>query len=217
MAYTFNGTSQYLKETASTGLVSGWPLTLFCRVKSSNLTTTQFAACYIYTNSPYSAVSLICNGPAVGDPLVLSRFGASNSVSSESYASGAWRNVAGRISSNTVSSITVDNTIDAGPSTSVAFSNASAMMVGARLIPGFDGGLTGSVAAVAMWSAALDDAEVASLVAGFSPRRVRPQSLRWYAPLVRELVVPSRYVYPSSALANVNAATVSDHPRSYGM
>lgn len=218
MAYTFNGTNQYLRERASTNaLVSAWPMTLFCRAKSANLANEQVAAAYIYSNSPYSGLLNVLHGAAVGDPAVFGRFGAGNATSSVSYASGDWVSFAGRSYSNAAFDIDAENVVTAGPSTSTSWQSASDIQIGARLVPSFSLGLAGSVATVALWAVALDDAEIASLVAGFSPRRVRPQSLRWYAPLVRELVVPSRYVSPNSALANVNAATVSDHPRSYGM
>lgn len=218
MAYTFNGTSQYLREQCSTNaLASAWPITLFCRAKSSALTATQIAAAYIYANSPYNGLLNYLDGASVGDPVAFQRFGAALIESSVSYSGGGWISFAGRGSSNTVFDIDAENTVTTGPTTSTSWANASDIQIGARLTPSFANGLNGSVACVALWTALLDDAEVRSLVAGFSPRRVRPQSLRWYAPLIRELVVPKRAVNPTSALANTASSTVSDQPRSYGI
>jgi len=48
-----------------------------------------------------------------------------------------------------------------------------------------DRGLPGGFADAAIWSAELSDAEVAALAKGFSPKYIAPQSLEFYAPLVR--------------------------------
>jgi hypothetical protein len=69
----------------------------------------------------------------------------------------------------------------------------------------------GKVAEAAIWSAALTDAEVASLGKGVSPRLIRPQSLVFYAPLIRNLVD----VRGGRTLTNNNTATVATHPRVY--
>jgi len=69
--------------------------------------------------------------------------------------------------------------------------------------------LNGSIAEAAIWNAALTDAEIASLAAGFTPDQIRPQSLQFYAPLVRDLVD----VRGGRTITNVNSATVATHPR----
>ena len=72
----------------------------------------------------------------------------------------------------------------------------------------FFGGLIGSTA---IWSAALTVAEISSLAKGFSPRRIRPQSLVFYAPLVRNL----QDLRNGLALTADNSPTVANHPRVY--
>lgn len=74
------------------------------------------------------------------------------------------------------------------------------------------GFLGGRLAEAAIWSAALDEAEIGSLAKGFSPTRVRPQSLVFYAPLVRNIAD----YRSATALTNNNAATAYEHPRRYG-
>jgi hypothetical protein len=70
--------------------------------------------------------------------------------------------------------------------------------------------LTGQVAEVALWSAALTDDELVSLAKGFKPSRIRPQNLVWYSPAVRNLIDLKRGL----TITNENA-TVTDHPRVY--
>jgi hypothetical protein len=65
------------------------------------------------------------------------------------------------------------------------------------------------VAEAAIWTAALTATEILSLNAGASPALVRPQSLVFYAPLIRDL----QDVRGGLAITNNNGATVVDHPR----
>lgn len=72
------------------------------------------------------------------------------------------------------------------------------------------GSFDGRVAEVGIWSVALDDAEIAVLAAGYAPPCVRPQSLVFYAPLIREL---NNYRGPVLSNHSTSPATVAVHPR----
>lgn len=80
---------------------------------------------------------------------------------------------------------------------------------GRRNSGGFGVFMNGLIAEVGIWSAALTAAEIASLSAGFTPDQVRPQSLVFYAPLVREL----RDLRGGLAITATNSPTVATHPR----
>jgi hypothetical protein len=71
--------------------------------------------------------------------------------------------------------------------------------------------LTGLIAEVGIWNAALTAAEIASLADGMTCDKVRPQSLVFYAPLVRDLID----VKGGLTITNNNTATVANHPRVY--
>lgn len=81
----------------------------------------------------------------------------------------------------------------------------------------FDGNSTplqyfaGDIAEVGIWSVALTAAEIASLAKGMTCDKIRPQSLVFYAPLVRNLIDQKGGL----ALTNNNGATVANHPRVY--
>lgn len=62
-----------------------------------------------------------------------------------------------------------------------------------------------------MWNVALTAAEIASLADGMTCDKVRPQSLVFYAPLVRDLID----VTGGEIFTNTNGATVANHPRVY--
>jgi hypothetical protein len=71
--------------------------------------------------------------------------------------------------------------------------------------------VTRIIAEVGIWNAALTAAEVASLAKGMTCDKVRPQSLVFYAPLVRDL----QDVRGGLTITNNNTATVAVHPRVY--
>jgi hypothetical protein len=83
--------------------------------------------------------------------------------------------------------------------------------IGAGLIFGPTPYMTGQIADVGVWSAALTSDEIASLARGVTCDKVRPQSLVFYAPLIRNLMDVSRGL----TLTNTNGVTVSEHPRVY--
>ncbi len=69
----------------------------------------------------------------------------------------------------------------------------------------------GRIAEVGIWNAALTAAEIASLAKGMACDKIRPQSLVFYAPLIREI----QDVRGARTITNNNAATVATHPRVY--
>lgn len=71
--------------------------------------------------------------------------------------------------------------------------------------------LTGNLADVGIWNAALSPDEIASLARGIACDRIRPQSLVVYAPLVRNLIDK----VGGATFTNTNGATVAAHPRVY--
>lgn len=71
--------------------------------------------------------------------------------------------------------------------------------------------MNGDISETAIWNVALTAAEITSLSKGFKPYRIRPQSLVFYAPLIRNL----QDTKGALAITNNNTATVAVHPRVY--
>jgi hypothetical protein len=69
----------------------------------------------------------------------------------------------------------------------------------------------GECAEAAVWLGTLTAAEIASLARGMTCDKVRPQSLVFYAPLVRDLNDQKGGL----TITNNNGATVANHPRVY--
>jgi hypothetical protein len=69
--------------------------------------------------------------------------------------------------------------------------------------------MNGLLAEHAVWNVGLTQADATALAKGFTPDQVRPQSLVFYAPLVREL----RDLRGGLAITAANSPTVANHPR----
>jgi hypothetical protein len=138
---------------------------------------------------------------------------ANNYVTSGTTVIGtSWRHAAHTYNPSAFARVYLDGTLDGERTSGVPASlyNTPANLqiggyVGASLF--FDG----LIAEVGIWSAALTAAEIASLAKGMTCDKVRPQSLVFYAPLVRDLIDAKGGL----TITNNNTATVANHPRVY--
>jgi hypothetical protein len=86
-----------------------------------------------------------------------------------------------------------------------------------RLVSTFDrwligNNMDGQIGDVGVWDVELNSGEIVALAKGFKPSRVRPQSLVYYAPLIREV----QEVRTALTLtASASAPTVATHHRVY--
>jgi hypothetical protein len=107
----------------------------------------------------------------------------------------------------------IDGVAGSEGTTNIGTQNAATYInLGARTannaLAGF---FTGDIAEVGIWNAALTAEEVASLADGMTCDKVRPQSLVFYAPLIRDLIDAKGGL----TITNNNSATVANHPRVY--
>lgn len=221
MAMSFAGTDGLLYCQPNSS-VTAYPITIFARGKSTDTTNSQQLATYIASSTPYQGFGLFMVGNSVGDPVALVKFGGVQVLSGSGYSSGVWYSCVGRASGATQLDINLDGTTTTGPTTSQAWGSPGPglVMMGSRKIPGISNPLTGDAACVAIWSVYLNDDECTSLSKGFSPRRIRPQSLVFYTALVREqiaLIDQLASGHASFVSTGGTAPSISDHPRTYGM
>jgi hypothetical protein len=85
------------------------------------------------------------------------------------------------------------------------------LTIGARYEGSYGLFFAGPIAEVGIWSAALTAAEIASLAKGMTCDKVRPQSLVFYSPLVRDLIDQKGGL----TITNNNGATAANHPIVY--
>jgi hypothetical protein len=199
--------------------VNGYPFTIFIRGASTSLTATQCLLSFIQNFGPsYTGTAIFFSGATGGDPVQFSKYGAATASSAAGYGSGVWSSAIGRSRSNTDFDINLDGVTTTGPTTNVAAVATQDVNIGGRFTPSITNPFAGAGACAAVWSASLTDAECVSLHKGFSPQRIRPQSLTFYAPLLRELsMLRNSTTNPPGSLTATNSPTVTAHPRTYGL
>ena len=94
---------------------------------------------------------------------------------------------------------------------SIAESTLNQFLIGARRAASIGAYMQGDVADVGIWNVALSVPVIETLAKGFSCRRVRPQSLQYYSPIVRNI----QDVRAARAITNNGTATAAIHPRVY--
>ena len=213
MAYELNGTSQYF-NTASTPVTVA-PLTLAAWFYPNNVTT-NFALMSVTDNveAGSNRFGITVLGAVAGDPIqafaqTSSATGTTNSTSA--FLANTWQHACGVFESTTSRSIYL-NGGNSATNTTLVTPTADRIRIGARFSSGSAGiYFLGRIAEVGIWNVALTAAEIESLADGMTCDKVRPQSLVFYAPLVRDL----QDVKGGLTITNNNAATVADHPRVY--
>ena len=206
MAYDFNGTNQFLEVGSA---VVNRPCTMAVwayldkvilpRDLVSVSSKTALAVLRLNVNgtqfriADQGNVNAVANGGTVSANVWNHYAGVFVSGSSRTpYTNG----VAGAENTTTVAAITP------------TFTNIGAFYAGTATAIQFMDGL---IAEVGIWNAALTVAEIASLSKGMICDKIRPQSLVFYAPLVRDLNDQKGGL----TIINTNGATVAAHPRVY--
>ena len=208
MAYLFNGSNQYLRVNSYPQPAK--PITVSARFRANTIgrfnviaslatATSTAAAIEMRTTSTNTVVAREFAG--AGDDAVLGGLLSANTwyVYGAQYISGVDRRVfLGSSTATATGSVnaTTANTLGIG---AVFFNNAASNF------------MAGDVAEVAIWTAQLTTDEMESLNKGFKPTRVRPQSLVFYAPLIRD----ANDIRNANTLNNNNSVTASNHPRVY--
>ena len=213
MAYSFvRASSQYIQATSSP--ITDIPITLFARAYSGNTTNNQ-ALLSLCAATGLNAHWINYSGAEPGDPAVSVSYGTGIGVASTSsaYSTNTWQALVGRFISDTSRNVTLDAfTGTNATSAPVTEASIDRLQIACVTLSGaVQNAFDGRLAETAIWTENLNDDEVASLTKGFKPTRIRPQSLVFYAPLVRNL----QDTRGGLALTNNNSATVADHPRVY--
>lgn len=209
MARSFNGSSDYGRN--GNGVISSVPCTMaaWFYVGSSHdgalldvRASAGWAGIDISVRSTGKVRWYVSDTSSVGPVL----------SSTASYSTNTWQHMAGRSSSSTGHQVFLNGSQSGTDSTSVGAFTTVQTNVGRYEAGGSNGEyLNGRAAEVAVWNVALDDAEIASLAAGFSPLCIRPASLVGYWPLLGR-------TSPEIDLRSGNALTLTgtsqiDHPR----
>ena len=212
MAISFSGTTQ--SYYAASAPVTAVPLTMACWMNKTSASTGGFLMGVMRDAGSlwYGFYLYATSSGKVQAPLANNNVFAGGVDSTTSYSANTWHHVCGVYSSNTSRTIYLDGGGSATDTTSLTPTLIDNVTIAAARKSGaVDNYLNGSLAEVAIWSAALTQPEVKSLSAGMSPKLVRPQSLRLYLPLIRSPLDQKAAL----AFTTEGSPTVVSHPRVY--
>lgn len=214
MAYDFAASSSQRISTPTLAAIAT-PYTLAAWFNVKDGTTAQSVILSLISSTTNQRAALIALGSANGFAVrAVSNDGANSGFSDTggAYTRGVWHHGCAVFSATNSRTSYLDGVAGAVSTVNISLPNVDTYCIGAfKTATGFSGFSNALVAEAGIWSAALSAAETASLAKGVSPRLVKPQSLIFYAPLMRELVDEARAI----ALTNNNGATVANHPRVY--
>ena len=130
--------------------------------------------------------TLYVNDSEVVSATVLAGGGPAHAVSSANWTADTWRHACGVFTSSTSRAAFLDGGNKGTNATDLTPANADRIGLGSFLDFSVSSPFGGDIAEAAAWNVALTDAEVAILAKGYSPLFIRPQSLIFYVPLIRD-------------------------------
>ena len=205
MSYDFDrNLSQRLEVTSAP--VTSPPLTLCCWYQMRIIDVLYFSgAVTIGTQNGIDRYSLFLNSTAINVAAVAQSASAAAVARSSAgpTAANTWCHAAA-VFSSTTSRTAYFNGENSGTNTdAVTVNTPNNTVIGARYSTSIGAFHYGLLAEVGVWSAVLTQPEIASLAKGMTCNLVRPQSLVFYAPLIRNL----QDIKGGLTLTNNNTAT----------
>lgn len=186
MANAFPGTQYSLTSSSP---CSGAPMTLAAWTRRTSEVITPRVASYVGETPTATRSGNVINHRQ--DTVVrCASFSTNNTVAQAGMSIpspiNTWVHIVGTFSAANSRSVYQDGVFGSSNTNAVTYSAANTVCLGASTsTTGWANFFFGDLAEIGVWDAVLTDAEIASLAKGFSCRRVRPQNLRFYAPLVR--------------------------------
>jgi len=178
---------EYLQWTGAGPPVADYPFTLACWGKTDFSGGDQCLVWLGAMNSNVNILGYIGFTVAVGgnNPVeATSMYGVTTGrASANDYSLNTWHHVCGVFSAADSRKVILDGSTSGTDATSVPADNVGGVAIGATSGLSHAAYTSGAVAEAAVWDAALSDAEVAALAAGYSPLLIRPQNLVAYWPL----------------------------------
>lgn len=208
MARNYSGGSY--QTTALTGNTTN--ASMFVWGKPANITDWLVPIGHSKTVGDEEGFNICFRGDVGGDPIQMrANAGAFTLNSSSSFSASSFQacGIAARNASG--ADVYLNGTKTHSATTVSANILRAVLQLGANVGVQF---MNGDIFGAAVWSTDLSDAEFASLAKGFPARRIRPQSLISYIPLVRTVFdVKAERSYATSG----SGGAVAVHGRSYGI
>lgn len=208
MARNFNGSSDCISRSQS---FFGNPLTMACWFRAENDSASQSLIGWNQAGSSAHYHTLLARGTVAGDPVSLGSVdgGALEYANTTSgYVIGTWAHACGVVISATNRKAFINGGSQGSNGVSRNPASLAELNIGSlRHVAGLGSWFDGDIAEVGIWNAALSDEEVAALGRGVIPPLIRPQSLVFYLPLVRDVLEVRGAAFTAAG------TIVTDHPR----
>lgn len=212
MSYDFDGTDDYIE--AASAVVTAVPLTMACWFNPDNVTATVIAMS-VSANTGSESQRLQLAGAVAGDRVRAQTSGGGSiaqASSASGYSASTWQHAAAIFSADNNRRAYLNGVGGTANTTNISPAGMNQTNIGCVWASGARVGfMAGLIAEAAIWAAALSDDEIASLATGIRPSLIRPQSLVFYAPLVREVID-----HRDGISLSVSGAVVADHTRRIG-
>ena len=209
MAYDFSASTNTNIRPASAP-ASGAPMTIACWFYPKIIASAGgINICQVESGSPNFRGNYLqfLSSNGVNNNLRIAANGSNGFVTAtgpSTFTTNQWVHCAGVLTSTTSRQAYVN-----GTGGTVNTTNCGTIDAAVRAFIG--NGTLSNIAEVGIWNVALTAVEIASLAKGVTCNLIRPQSLVFYAPLIRDL----QDVKGGLTITNNNTATVTDHPRVY--
>jgi hypothetical protein len=209
VARTFSNTGVYL--SSGNAPVAGYPLSvaIWFQTAASGYIGYQLASLGDTVSS--DAVYLATAGSPFPVSWRQQNVGGTNVVdTTAAYGSQVWQHACGVSASDSDHRVYVNGGNKGTSSVQKILNGFNQTSIATNLAHGFD--FSGELAEFAVWNAALTDAEVATLAAGFSPLFVRPQNLQIYVPITG-VHSPELDVRGRAPMTVTGTPPAASHPR----
>ncbi len=212
MARQFDdGATQYLSNANAP--LTTFPVTMACWFNSDDDTITQTLV-DLYDSGGGDYYRLDAAGGTAGDPVQLRAYdgaAGTNVVTTSGYSANTWHHACGVAAASDDRRVYIDGGSKGTSAVARNVTSLDSTYIGRNDVGG-GREMSGAIAEVAIWNVALADAEVEILAHGVRPLFVRPASLVFYLPLIRD--DDEDLIGGLSMTAN-NGPTVSAHCAMY--
>ncbi len=206
MALNFNGGS-WISGTA--GLTSAPPITVACWFFRDS--SASIMMCAGVQGSSLGKFRCRLNAGTSTQFDCFNDAGTSASPTGPAIANSAWYHFAGVSSSNTSRYCYINGVPGSQNTTDISVtSTLTTAQIGAA-VSAFS--IDGSIAEFGIWNIALSTADILRLYNGFSPMKIRPESLVCYVPAYGDEI--THVNYKGSAFTRTNTPVKFNHPRTY--
>lgn len=209
MAIDFNGTSSYIEATSA--VATAVPLTLSAWFYADSNTVNQTILGLTASGATNARFTLQCQNTGYLRAAVQAGGSTAGADTTATINTGEWQHGCAVFTGNANRAVYL-NGGNSGTNTTSLTPSAAALNrtnIGTQWRnQARENFFDGRVAEVGIWDVALSLAEIESLADGYNPQRIRPQSLVFYSPIIRNVVDLRK-----GLSLTTNVTSVIEHPR----